>query len=126
MSVAGRSVRPREPGHCALWLPRKNRYCRFSCVEGFDYCGHHLASRGENTAGPGAAVRIPCPLDPRHSIFEKDLAKHLLICPKGKEAAEMAALPCYRQDVNAGDDVEPTTAGAATNATPVGGSADAT
>ncbi|KAL1512375.1 hypothetical protein AB1Y20_005633 [Prymnesium parvum] len=90
--------RPPSTESCALWLPSKKRQCHFPRVGGFEYCGHHLASRGEAEA---ASVRVPCPLDPRHSVFERELHRHLRRCPKAKEAAAMAALPCYRQDANA-------------------------
>lgn len=82
---------------CSLWLPKKKRYCRFPRVLGFEYCGHHLSSRGEE-----GADRIPCPLDPSHSIFAKDLDRHLSVCPRAQEAATMSKLPCYRHNVNAG------------------------
>ena len=82
---------------CALWLPKKKRYCHFAVVDGYEYCGHHLAARAE-----GTGARIPCPLDASHSIFASDLQRHLKVCPKVKEAREEAALPCFRRDVNVG------------------------
>ena len=87
-----------EPGVCELYLPNKRRYCRFSVVAGYRYCTHHLAARSDGTAD-----RIPCPLDPAHSIFARDLRRHLKVCPKAKEAAAEASLPCFRRDVNAGE-----------------------
>ena len=47
--------------------------------------------------------RIPCPLDGSHTIYKRDLKKHLRICPRAKEAAIEAALPCYRCDCNYGN-----------------------
>ncbi|EOD11443.1 hypothetical protein EMIHUDRAFT_247952 [Emiliania huxleyi CCMP1516] len=87
-----------QPGVCELYLPNKRRYCRFSVVAGYRYCTHHLAARSDGTAD-----RIPCPLDPAHSIFARDLRRHLKVCPKAKEAAAEASLPCFRRDVNAGE-----------------------
>ena len=77
-----------DASHCSLWLPRKARHCRFPKVAGFEFCGHHLASRGGTTD-----ERIPCPLDPNHSVFAKDLERHLLVCPRAQEAAAMARCP---------------------------------
>lgn len=33
--------------------------------------------------------RIPCPHDPRHTIYEKDLFKHLASCPMYKRQMEI-------------------------------------
>ena len=78
------------PTACTLWLPRKSRYCHFAKVSGFEFCAHHLASRGDaDDAKRGK--RIPCPLDPTHSVFERDLARHLKKCPKAREAREEGA-----------------------------------
>ena len=89
------------PTACTLWLPRKSRYCHFAKVGGFEFCAHHLASRGDaDDAKRGK--RIPCPLDPTHSVFERDLARHLKKCPKAREAREEEALPGFARDVNAG------------------------
>jgi len=89
------------PGaHCALWLPKKKRYCRFARVPGHEFCGHHLAER-KAEAGD-ARKRIPCPLDPSHSIFADDLERHLKICPRAKGIAEEERLPCFSRDCNVG------------------------
>ena len=89
------------PTACTLWLPRKSRYCHFAKVGGFEFCAHHLASRGDADDAK-CGKRIPCPLDPTHSVFERDLARHLKKCPKAREAREEEALPGFARDVNAG------------------------
>ena len=91
---------------CALWLPKKRRYCNFAPVTGFSYCGHHLASRGD-TQGAKGQERIPCPLDGRHSIFAKDLQRHLKVCPRAKEIALQESQPYFQRDANRGDELEP-------------------
>ena len=35
-----------------------------------------------------------------HSIFTRDLKRHLKICPKAKQAAVEAQLPCFRRNCN--------------------------
>ena len=84
-----------DPATCSLWLPQKRRYCRFVRVNGTEYCSHHVT-----TGKDGEAERMPCPLDPSHSIFTRDLKRHLKICPKAKQAAVEAQLPCFRRNCN--------------------------
>eukprot|EP00316_Scyphosphaera_apsteinii_P023229 CAMPEP_0119336132 /NCGR_PEP_ID=MMETSP1333-20130426/91200_1 /TAXON_ID=418940 /ORGANISM="Scyphosphaera apsteinii, Strain RCC1455" /LENGTH=573 /DNA_ID=CAMNT_0007346863 /DNA_START=285 /DNA_END=2006 /DNA_ORIENTATION=- len=50
----------------------------------------------------GSASRMPCPLDPGHSIFTKDLQRHLKICPKAKEELETTRLSCFSRNINSG------------------------
>jgi len=99
-----------EGPHCALWLPQKQRFCAFSPVAGFTFCHHHLASREEPGGGDapdssGAAKhkeRIPCPIDPSHSIYAKDLQRHMRTCPRAKERQAEECLPCFERNVNSG------------------------
>ncbi|CAD7926486.1 unnamed protein product, partial [Amoebophrya sp. A25] len=44
--------------------------------------------------------RIPCPLDPRHSIYEDQLKKHLTKCSKLIQDLFVQAQPCYKPNVN--------------------------
>jgi len=46
--------------------------------------------------------RIPCPVDPSHTIYETNLKKHLLICPKAKEAREERQKNYYQHNINTG------------------------
>ena len=89
---------------CALYLQRKRRYCRFECVAGYAYCGHHLAGRdGQGGNDVARRERVPCPLDPGHSIFAADLQRHLMVCPRARQMREEAAQPFYEHDCNIGD-----------------------
>lgn len=99
---------------CALWLPKKKRFCNFAPVTGFSYCGHHLASRGD-TQGAKGQERIPCPLDGCHSIYAKDLQRHLKVCPRAKEIALLEAQPYFQRDANRGDELEPAQAAASSS-----------
>ena len=92
-----RAAKSEGPTACALYLPKKSRYCHFAPVPGYAYCTHHLAARNDDN---GKGDRIPCPLDGSHSIFRKDLTKHLKVCPRAKEAAREAALPCFKRNIN--------------------------
>lgn len=68
---------------CKHFVIRKKRYCRITVAKDEDYCGEHLPV----TTSPAASdeqnkehIRIPCPLDPKHTIYAKNLQKHLKIC----------------------------------------------
>lgn len=71
---------------CQHFVQRKKRLCRIMVAKGELYCGEHLPLT--KTADPasnddvknGQKKRIPCPLDPKHTIFERNLQKHLRIC----------------------------------------------
>ena len=110
---------------CALWLPKKKRFCNFAPVTGFSYCGHHLASRGD-TQGAKGQERIPCPLDGRHSIYAKDLQRHLKVCPRAKEIALLEAQPYFQRDANRGDKLEPAQAAASSSTASGADGAEAT
>ena len=40
----------------------------------------------------GKGRRIPCPHDPRHTVYEKDVHKHLENCPKYVQKMAMESL----------------------------------
>ncbi|KAL4504041.1 hypothetical protein ABPG72_022671 [Tetrahymena utriculariae] len=93
---------------CKLFLKRKNRFCKFECLEGFDYCHHHAHENArfleedttskfqENKQNEQNAEqlkssitaktgRIPCPLDPNHNVDINKLEKHLKKCQSFKQ-----------------------------------------
>jgi hypothetical protein len=45
---------------------------------------------------------VPCPVDAAHTVYEYDLAKHVLVCNRVKDAAAMARLPYYSENINSG------------------------
>jgi tRNA:m4X modification enzyme len=82
------------------------------------YCGNH---RPTDSAGACAAAddddsneheltathkrkrnRVPCPLDPTHTIWEDQVVKHVKKCPKVTRQARRQAMQCYRLDHNRG------------------------
>lgn len=64
------------PGRCSYFVQRKKRYCKMIVSEGKKYCGEH-AEPGEEQ---NSRTRIPCPLDPKHTVYEDQLQKHLKKC----------------------------------------------
>jgi tRNA:m4X modification enzyme len=46
--------------------------------------------------------RIPCPIDPSHTIWNYALAKHIKKCPKAREIRLLENLPYYKKGINCG------------------------
>ncbi|XP_035902819.1 tRNA:m(4)X modification enzyme TRM13 homolog [Anopheles stephensi] len=67
------------PVRCKHFVQRKKRYCKMTVGTGKEYCGEHEPTTGSTTESP-ASDRIPCPLDPKHTISAAKLEKHLKIC----------------------------------------------
>ncbi|KAK3264056.1 hypothetical protein CYMTET_27186 [Cymbomonas tetramitiformis] len=84
-----------KDGRCGFFMEKKRRYCSFRPRPGSKFCGNHDPDSGE---------RIPCPLDPTHTIFEADLQKHRLICPSRKMQLDLEAQPHWQKGVNCGTD----------------------
>ena len=77
------------------------------------FCGNHrpvtetnsLPSRVIKKAkrqGQDAIIRIPCPIDGSHTIFQHDLEHHVKICNTAARTAEMQSQPYYCEDCNTG------------------------
>ncbi|KAM4628536.1 tRNA:m(4)X modification enzyme TRM13 homolog [Polymixia lowei] len=85
------SVSP--PGRCGFYVERKSRFCKMIVKDGNVFCGEHANKEDGNTRR-----RIPCPLDPKHTVFEQRLSKHLKKC----NSREKPKPVYYVEDVNAG------------------------
>ena len=57
---------------CRFLLENKKRLCRMAPSPGSIYCGNHRDS--------SSLERVPCPLDPTHTVYRDKLDKHLLVC----------------------------------------------
>eukprot|EP00029_Vermamoeba_vermiformis_P011385 TRINITY_DN6249_c0_g1_i1.p1 TRINITY_DN6249_c0_g1~~TRINITY_DN6249_c0_g1_i1.p1 ORF type:complete len:219 (+),score=18.15 TRINITY_DN6249_c0_g1_i1:31-687(+) len=86
---------PNSSTSCQFFLKKKKRFCNQHPKEGFKYCPNHMAVYG-------GKKRIPCPFDPRHTIYEDKIKKHLKICVAGKKNVA----PYIDDDLNAGTDDE--------------------
>lgn len=62
---------------CKFFVVRKKRYCKMNVAKGKEYCGEH--DKSEKTEDSDSH-RIPCPLDPKHTVYANKLQKHLKIC----------------------------------------------
>ncbi|KAJ8455524.1 hypothetical protein OPV22_035111 [Ensete ventricosum] len=79
---------------CQFWLPNKRRLCANTPLPISRFCGNH-----EPTA---EARRIPCPIDPSHSVLGVNLKSHVKRCPFKKQAQVLESQPYYTKGINSG------------------------
>ncbi|XP_067086785.1 tRNA:m(4)X modification enzyme TRM13 homolog isoform X2 [Osmerus mordax] len=82
-----------HPERCAFYVERKKRFCKMQVGSGRRFCGEHAHAEKESKKR-----RISCPLDPKHTVFEDLLEKHLKKC----NSREKPRPVYYAQDINAG------------------------
>ncbi|KAE8981404.1 hypothetical protein PR003_g24562 [Phytophthora rubi] len=93
---------------CMFKVVRKNRYCNIARVPGSLFCGNHLpdndaaVSKKSQKFKAATHRRVPCPVDASHTVYEFDLAKHVLVCNRVKDADTMKKLPYYDHNINSG------------------------
>ncbi|KAM9242436.1 tRNA:m(4)X modification enzyme TRM13 homolog [Dugong dugon] len=81
-------------GRCGYYVEKKKRFCRMVVAAGKRFCGEHAGAAEEENA----RKRILCPLDPKHTVYEDQLAKHLKKC----NSREKPKPDFFIQDINAG------------------------
>ncbi|KAM9831817.1 tRNA:m(4)X modification enzyme TRM13 homolog [Neosynchiropus ocellatus] len=81
------------PGRCGFFVKKKQRFCKMIVAKDKKFCGEH-ATMDENSS----IKRIVCPLDPKHTVCEDKLQKHLKKC----NSREKPKPVYYVQDINAG------------------------
>ena len=62
---------------CAFFLTKKKRNCKMRVKLGANYCAEHLIT---SEHAESEDKRVPCPLDPAHSVYESRLKAHLKKC----------------------------------------------
>ncbi|XP_042317632.1 tRNA:m(4)X modification enzyme TRM13 homolog isoform X2 [Sceloporus undulatus] len=87
------SPQPHPGRRCAFFVERKRRFCKMVPAQGRRFCGEHGAQEEEK-----GRKRIPCPLDPKHTVYEDQLQKHLKKC----NSREKPKPVYFAQDINAG------------------------
>ncbi|XP_065060127.1 tRNA:m(4)X modification enzyme TRM13 homolog isoform X2 [Rhopilema esculentum] len=78
---------------CGFYVKRKRRNCRMLPAKGNKYCAEHLCfqddqfsanrddlHKGNVEISTTVKKRVQCPLDPKHTVFEDRLEKHLKKC----------------------------------------------
>ncbi|KAM9004818.1 tRNA:m(4)X modification enzyme TRM13 homolog isoform X1 [Sarcophilus harrisii] len=83
-------------GRCIYFVERKNRFCRMVPAAGRRFCGEHASGAGAEEENN--RKRIFCPLDPKHTVYEDQLEKHLKKC----NSREKPKPDYFIQDINAG------------------------
>eukprot|EP00439_Symbiodinium_sp_Y106_P027757 s5194_g3.t1 len=94
---------PAETTRCAYVVPNKGRRCRFPVLPGSAMCGAHQENADEGRTAAERVLngaRIPCPLDPNHTVFEKRLKQHLKICTKVRDQSVVESQPFFRRGIN--------------------------
>ncbi|EGV60211.1 tRNA:m4X modification enzyme [Yamadazyma tenuis] len=74
---------------CEYLIPNRTRTCGMQRKQDNKYCSHHMIE--------GQSERVPCPLDPKHTVWKQDLSRHLKKCPSlGKDLHD----PWYSLNIN--------------------------
>ncbi|XP_010914706.1 uncharacterized protein [Elaeis guineensis] len=79
---------------CQFWVPNKRRLCANAPLPSSQFCGNHNPSAG--------ASRVPCPIDPSHSVLHENLESHIKRCPFRKQAQALESQPYYSKGINSG------------------------
>ena len=67
---------------CDFYLTHKRRFCKTEKRPGgYRYCHTHQAELHANGEAGGTSRRVPCPINPKHTVYERDLKRHVLVCP---------------------------------------------
>lgn len=80
------------PGRCGSFVQKKGRFCKMTVSTGNRFCGEH------GTMEEGSSKRIVCPLDPKHTVSEDKLDKHLKKC----NSREKPKPVYYVENINSG------------------------
>ncbi|CAH0663600.1 unnamed protein product [Spodoptera exigua] len=72
------SIAQGQSGQCQYFVVRKKRLCRMTVRPGRQYCGEHEPQPPASECQDDR--RIPCPNDPKHTVYVSKLEKHLSIC----------------------------------------------
>nr|CCA14744.1 tRNA guanosine2'Omethyltransferase putative [Albugo laibachii Nc14] len=93
---------------CMFKIKGKNRFCNIPRISGSTFCGNHIPNELTSSANEslkkrnGNRHRVPCPLDPSHTVYAFDVGKHIKICTKFKEQKTCANLLGYKENINSG------------------------
>lgn len=99
---------------CCFFLKNKNRYCNIGRTPNSKFCGNHqsndneavFTSRVRKQAGFNIEIsRVPCPLDPSHTVFSHKLQSHLKICNVNIRNMRMIKEVYYCENCNSGSNI---------------------
>ncbi|CAM9650899.1 unnamed protein product [Ectocarpus sp. 4 AP-2014] len=87
---------------CLYRVPGKGRYCaQHRSKHSASFCGTHMGETAEK------GKRVPCPVDPNHTVFEQQLSSHVKICNLALQQARMVAQPYFSEGINSGPPLLP-------------------
>lgn len=89
---------------CCFLLPKKRRLCNITRSNGSLYCGNHRPKDEVPEEKKELLERIPCPVDPSHTIYRSNLEKHVVKCNKAAEIKRTQEKSYYCLDCNSGKD----------------------
>jgi tRNA:m4X modification enzyme len=91
---------PEKWDRCHAYMEKKRRFCRQRRHgKSLLYCGNH---QHLETSSKTQRKRIPCPIDPSHLIFEDQVDKHILVCPRVKKRKRQERAFFFRENINLG------------------------
>ncbi|KAL9227662.1 hypothetical protein vseg_003324 [Gypsophila vaccaria] len=79
---------------CRYWVAKKNRFCANIPLHPSLFCGNHTTRSDVKW--------IPCPIDPSHTVLERNLQAHVTKCPLLKQSQTLSLEPFYRKGINGG------------------------
>ncbi|CAM9358437.1 unnamed protein product [Discosporangium mesarthrocarpum] len=86
---------------CTFYLPKKGRYCaQQRSTASAEFCSTHMVRSLSNSKGR----RVPCPMDPKHTVFEGQVAAHVKVCNSTRLLEDLQAKPYYCKGINSGGD----------------------
>ncbi|KAL0484155.1 tRNA:m(4)X modification protein [Acrasis kona] len=77
------------------FITKKGKWCKFKRAPNQTHCHTH---------GVSGEKRIPCPVDPSHTIYEHDIQRHLKKCNTNIKIEQLVSQPYFQKNVNQGRD----------------------
>eukprot|EP00929_Paragymnodinium_shiwhaense_P041071 TRINITY_DN21362_c0_g1_i2.p1 TRINITY_DN21362_c0_g1~~TRINITY_DN21362_c0_g1_i2.p1 ORF type:complete len:578 (+),score=97.36 TRINITY_DN21362_c0_g1_i2:109-1842(+) len=84
---------PGRDSGCLCWLRRKESFCGKALLTGRHFCSEHQSSH---------TGRVPCPLDPKHTVPIAKLEGHLKVCQYSATPEPDSSSAFLKPGVNAG------------------------
>lgn len=85
---------------CSFYLLTKHRCCRFPVAGLHGFCIVHAPTVGLSHGTAQPQQRIPCPVDPSHSIYRSRIIGHLRGCTRTRDQAWELSQPFCQESVN--------------------------
>mmetsp|Transcript_24066 Transcript_24066/g.42490 ORF Transcript_24066/g.42490 Transcript_24066/m.42490 type:complete len:540 (-) Transcript_24066:100-1719(-) len=84
------------PGRCQQLVLAKDRYCTRPALGGGTLCEVHCDESSKY------GKRVPCPVDPSHTVYESRLKRHMKRCNVIKIKSKVESQPYFSKDLHAG------------------------